>query len=390
VRKGDRLLVVGAGAAGAATAAAYRESGGPADVLLLGSEQHPPYQRPPLTKEFLRGESDRDDLWLHDRAWYAEREIELKLGAAVVAVDLDLAEVEDERGERHGFDVCVLATGSRPVIPDSVERGLQGVHAIRELERSERLRESAGRGSKALVVGSGFIGCEAAISLSRLGADVRMITLERLPQIARLGPDAALRIRDWLAEEGVWFEGETSLESITGDGGDPLVRAGGLEVRPDVVLIALGIERNVELAHAAGLHLEDGAIRTDSSMRTSDPRVFAVGDVAAAMNVPAGRHLLVEHWGEALNHGAIAGAAIAGATGDEASWTTAPGFWSSLGGRVLKQVAWGDGFDSSEFTERGNGAFEVSYQRDDELVGVLAHDWDRAYERGQRILEGRG
>ena len=153
------------------------------------------------------------------------------------------------------------------------------------------------------------------------------------------------------------------------------------------MLIALGIERNVGLAEEAGLRTEAGAIRTDSSMRTSDPRAFAVGDVAIAENASAGRPLLVEHWGEALNHGAAAGAALAGAEGDEASWTAAPGFWSSLGDRVLKHVAWGDGFDSSDLVDHGEGAFAVSYVRGDDLVGVLTHNRDDAYERGRKALE---
>ena len=149
--------------------------------------------------------------------------------------------------------------------------------------------------------------------------------------------------------------------------------------------VALGIRRNTEIAAAAGIELLDDSICTDSAMRTSEPSVLAVGDIAAAINEAAGRRLKVEHWGEALNHGAAAGATLAGV--DE-PWRAAPGFWSALGDRTLKHVAWGDGFDSATLAELEGDAFSVRYERDGKLVGLLAHAADDAYDSARERLEG--
>jgi 3-phenylpropionate/trans-cinnamate dioxygenase ferredoxin reductase component len=384
VRADERIVIVGGGASAVATAEAYRKHGGSASVLMLCGEPERPYERPPLSKEFLRGESMREDLAMRSPEWYADRGIELRLGVRASGLDVDSGEVEGEDGSRIGFDACVLATGSRPLVPDFIPADLEPVNTIRQIADSERLRDRAPRDERLVVVGSGFIGCEAAISLARTGAKVSMITMERLPQVERLGEEAATRIRDWLEAEGVEFHGEAELERLEPWARGLMVTAGLVEVTAARVVIALGIQRNTEIAAAAGLELLDDTICTDSAMRTSKPSVLAVGDIAAAVNESAGRRLKVEHWGEALNHGAAAGATLAGV--DE-PWGAAPGFWSALGDRTLKHVAWGDGFDSATLEKRDGDAFSVRYERDGELVGLLAHDADDAYDSAREHLE---
>ena len=160
--------------------------------------------------------------------------------------------------------------------------------------------------------------------------------------------------------------------------------AGGEALPADLVLLGTGVAPRVELAAAAGLDVEDGAVLVDASMRSSDPAVLAVGDIAAAQHARAGRRLRVEHWGDALAHGEVAGRALAG---EDAAWTTAPGFWTTIGDHTLKHSAWGDGFDEARVEAEGDAHLVVRYLRDGEEVGVLALGDDDAYEAARRRLE---
>ena len=199
---------------------------------------------------------------------------------------------------------------------------------MRSLEDSNRLRHSAEKGSKAVVVGSGFIGCEAAASLSMRDVEVAMVSLENIPQETRLGEETGGRILSWLEGYGVETHFGIGLEKIERENGGFRVAYKDGEAAADTVLFGVGVRPRLELAEEAGIEVGKGGIVTDSSMRTSAPGVFAVGDISYAYNDSAGRHLHVEHWGEALNHGQVAGTVIAGG---ESSWSVAPGFWSTIG-----------------------------------------------------------
>ena len=382
MRRDERLVIVGGGPSGLSTARAYREAGGRAAVTILTAEPYPPYNRPPLTKEYLRGEASRDDLPIVGPGWYEENDVEVRLLTRVTSLDRERAVVETEDGDLP-YDTCVLATGSEPVrlpVPGAED---PEILVMRTIENSTRLREQVGPGSRAVVVGSGFIGCEAAASLSLRGAEVTLISLEELPQGERLGEEVGRRVRGWLRDHGVTLRLGESIESIErGDAGyDVHIEAGG-RVAADTVLFGTGVRPRTGLAEAAGLEVEEGVL-TDSSMRTSAPGVFAVGDIARAYNESAGRRLSVEHWGDALEHGRIAGTVI---SGGEASWTMAPGFWSTIGDKTLKYWAWGDGWDETRLVEK-EGSFTVWYGLNGSVVGVLAHGSDEDYERGRELIE---
>jgi 3-phenylpropionate/trans-cinnamate dioxygenase ferredoxin reductase component len=379
------ILIVGGGPAAHAAAAAYREAGGEAPLRILAAEVELPYERPPLTKEYLRGETSRGDLLLEHAGWYRERGIEVETGTEVTALDLDAGEAHGADGRAWSFERCLLATGARPLVPDLPGADGPDVRTVRTLGDSEQLRALAE--SAVLVVGSGFIGCEAAASLAHLGAQVTMATLEPSPQLERLGEEASARIRGWLEQRGVeLLPGATLAEIAVEPGGSKVRFEDGREVGTDAVVLALGIARNDELAAAAGAAVEDG-VRVDAAMVSSHPLLLAAGDVAAAQNGSAGRRLRVEHWGEALNMGAVAGQTLAGV---EAVWDAAPGFWSTIGDRTLKYAGWGDGWDELRFEDRGpGGGFVVRYGRDGELVGVLAHEDDAAYEAGRGEVQRR-
>ncbi|HWF36837.1 MAG TPA: FAD-dependent oxidoreductase [Solirubrobacteraceae bacterium] len=376
-----RLVIVGGGPAGLAAARGYREAGGEGAVTLIGAEPHLPYQRPPLTKEFLRGELARGELALEETSWFAEHSVELRLGTPAQAIDPARGEVRLGDGEVVGADACVLATGSRPQrlpVPGADD---EDVLEIRVLTDSERLIERARNAARAVVIGSGFIGCEAAASLAMRGLAVTLVTVDPVPQADRLGMAAGSRIAGWLREAGVTLMLDSGVEAI--EDARRVHVAGGPEVDADIVLLATGVVPNGELAGAIGLELHDGAVPVDASMRSESPFLSAAGDVAWALNATAGRRLRVEHWGDALAQGEIAGRAVAG---EDARWDEVPGFWSTIGSHTLKYAAWGDGFDEDRLIDHGQGAFTVWYARAGVAVGVLTHERDEDYERGRELI----
>ncbi len=379
------VAIVGAGPAGFSAARAYRAAGGERPVVLLGIEAHRPYNRPPLTKDYLRGETARAELDLEDAGWFAEHDVELLLGTPATRLDADRGRLLLNDGRELAFAACVLATGSDPMrlpLPGAEDPDLL---LVRRVEDSERLRERVGEGTRVIVVGSGFIGCEAAASLALRGAHVTQLTMEAAPQDQRLGEQAGARIAGWLEALGVELRTGVEIERIERtQQGHRVHLAGGEAAEAEVVALGAGVRPNAGVAAAAGLATRDGRVLTDPAMRTSAPAVHAAGDVALAHNPRAGRRLVVEHWGEALNHGEVAGRVLAG---QDAVWDVAPGFWSTIGEHTLKYVAWGDGFDEARLDDHGDGAFTVYYGQAGTTVGVLAHERDEDYERGRELVE---
>jgi len=379
----QRLVVVGGGPAALEAVRAYRQAGGGGDVVLVSGDEHLPYNRPPLSKDFLRGESEEDALPLEDGGFYRHHGVEVRLRTRAQALDPARRVLTLAGGETLGYDWCLLATGAAPKpLPVPGAEG-SSVYYLRSRQQAKRLRDAAAAARSAVVVGSGFIGCEAAASLARRGLAVTLVSMEDTPQAARLGEAAGQVLREWLEGEGVSLRLGAEVEAIE----DGQVRlAGAASAEGDVLLVAGGVEPEAGIAADAGLAVTDGRVRVDEHMRSSDARILAAGDVAFAFNAAAGRHLAVEHWGEALAMGQVAGQTAAGA---EASWAEVPGFWSTVGDRTLKYAAWGDGFGEASLIDHGGGAFTVWYSREGVTVGVLTHDADHDYERGQQLIEQR-
>lgn len=380
------LLVIGSGPAGLAAARAYRENDGPGPVRMVSADVDPPYNRPPLSKDFLRGDIDEDELALVDAGFFAAHDITLRLGRHVRAVDPGAHTASLGGGETLDYDRLVIATGASPT-PLPVP-GAQAAHVLqlRSLVQARALRAAAETRS-AVVIGSGFIGCEAAASLRRRGVAVTLVTREAQPQQKRLGDDAARRIARWLTGAGVALVTGAEITALgRGDGGGVTVQMSGHdEVSADVVLVAAGVAPNVDLVAGAGLGTARGRIVVDATLRTNHPDVFAAGDVAAAHNATAGRQITVEHWSDADAMGEIAGT---NAAGGQVQWDAVPGFWSEIGDHMLKYHAWGDGFDDVRFVRHVGGGFTAWYGRDGHVVGVLTNDADDDYERGERLIAG--
>jgi 3-phenylpropionate/trans-cinnamate dioxygenase ferredoxin reductase subunit len=374
-----RLLIVGGGPAGLAAARGYREAGGDGDVTLLTPELALPYTRPALSKDFLRGEIDDGELPIEDDAFYENQGIDVRLGAEAQTLDPADGTVLLGSGDRLHYDACVLATGAEPTVlpvPGATE---EFVLLLRSLATARVLRDRAEKAETAVVIGSGFIGCEAAASLAMRGLKVTLVSDENVPHAKRLGEEAGRRIAGWLEEQGVALKLGSGVDGL----GEQAVSAGGQALSADLILMAGGVQPRAGLAETAGLETADGRIRVDEQMRTTAEGVYAAGDVAYARNAAAGRHLAVEHWGEALTMGEVAGKAIAG---EPAEWDVAPGFWSTIGTHTLKYVGWGDGFDEVRVDEHGD-AWTIWYGREGTTVGVLAHERDEDYEHGRELVE---
>ncbi|MEJ7891768.1 MAG: FAD-dependent oxidoreductase [Solirubrobacteraceae bacterium] len=361
----DRIVIVGGGPAGHAAARGYREAGGSGSVQLVTDDDRPPYNRPPLTKEFLRGEQGEDALPLDEVPG-----VEVLYGTAA-SLDPEARVVTLEDGRRLLYTGCVLATGAEPV---RIEVEHDHVHVVRTVRHSLALREMVEPGTRVVVVGTGFIGCEAAASLAMRGARVTVVGQDAIPQGDRLGEEAGQRLAGFLTELGCILELGRELEPADA-------------ASADVVLLATGAAARVELAREAGLRMGEGgrAIAADAALRTTADNVYAAGDACVAQHPVARRPLRVEHWGDALTQGEVAGRRLAGDR--EAVWDSVPGFWSTVGEHTLKYAAWGDGFDSARFADHGDGAWAVWYAGEDgACVGVLTHERDDDYDRGQELI----
>ena len=373
------LVIVGGAHAGHAAFRAYLKAGGTGPVILISEDDTPPYRRPPLSKDFLRGESTSDTLAMEDQDFYSQGDNELLLGESVISIDATARTLRTRSGRQITYHECILATGSAPT-PLDVPGGDTAM-SLRFLSEALQLRDAAQHAASAVVIGSGFIGCEAAASLAMRGIAVTMVSTDSRPQEKRLGPDAANLISGWLQHAGVKMHSGAQVSEI--EAGHVVRLSDGTELSADLVLTATGVTVRSELAQQAGAEMRDGRVVVDASMRTSLPGLLAAGDVAFAMNTTAGRHLAVEHWNAAERMGEIAGTVAAGG---EAEWAEPLGFFSLVGNHMLKYAAWADGYDQATPVHHADGGMTIWYTRDGVTVGVLTSEADSDLDLGRKLL----
>jgi NADPH-dependent 2,4-dienoyl-CoA reductase/sulfur reductase-like enzyme len=371
------LIVVGSGPAGVSAAEAFREHNAHDPVRILTDDPALPYARPPLSKEFLRGDADSADAELHPAQWFRDRNIELVKAGGVDGIDRTKRYVTAS-GNRYPYRSLILACGAKPS-PFPVPGGDRALQ-LRSMADATRLRNAAEKAHSAVVIGAGFIGCEAAASLAIRGVATTLVAPDPAPQAKRLGEDAGSRIVELLIEAGVKFTGSAHVKAL----GDEAVHLDdGTVISGDLILAATGVTPQSGLAADAGITISDGRIVVDAQLRTSAENILAAGDVALAHNKTAGRALAVEHWQDAVDQGQIAGAAAAGQSDQ---WDSVPGFWTTIGDATLKYHAWGDGFDRALFVGHTDG-FTVWYEKDGATVGVLTHNADDDYDRGEELIQ---
>jgi 3-phenylpropionate/trans-cinnamate dioxygenase ferredoxin reductase component len=299
------FVIVGASLAGAKAAETLREDGFDGRLVLVGAEAERPYERPPLSKDYLRGEADQKP-YVHEESFYAEKEIELRTSTAAEAIDPVAGEVRLAGGESLGFDRLLLATGAEPRRLSLPGGDLDGVLYLRAIEDSNAIRDRIDAGGRLVTIGAGWIGAEVAASARQRGCEVTILATGKLPLERVLGPELGAIYRDIHTDHGTEFIGGAHVEAIEGDGRAAAVRlAGDMRIEADFVVIGVGVAPRVELAQAAGLEIEDG-VACDERLRTSAPNVFAAGDVANAVHPFYGRRLRVEHWFNALEQGPVA------------------------------------------------------------------------------------
>lgn len=310
-----RVVVVGAGLAGAKTVEALRDGGYDGNVTLLGAEPDRPYERPPLSKGYLTGSDARDAAFVHDAGWYAAHDVDLRTGTTVTALDLGALEVVDDSGARTGFDHLVLATGSEPRRLGVPGADLDGVVSLRTLPDSDRLRAALTPDRRVVVVGGGWIGLEVAAAARGAGAHVTVLVRDVLPLVGVLGPELAALFADLHREHGVDLRTRAEVAELVASTDGTSVGGVALEdgtvVPADLVVVGIGAAPRTALAEAARLHVEDGVV-VDPHLRSSHPQVLAVGDIARAAHPLLGTHVRVEHWANALNQPATAAATILG------------------------------------------------------------------------------
>jgi NADPH-dependent 2,4-dienoyl-CoA reductase/sulfur reductase-like enzyme len=330
------MAIVGAGLAGAKAAETLRAEGFTGRVILLGEERDHPYERPPLSKGYLVGNTERAEVFVHDSAWYAAHDVELHLGQPVVSLDRAARELRlGGDGDVLGYDKLLLATGSGPRPLDIPGAGLGGVHYLRRFSDSERLRatlQTLGRENGTLViVGAGWIGLEVASAARGYGAEVTIVEPLSTPLQTALGPELGAFFARLHQDHGVRFHFGATVTEIEGRDGMVLAAhtSDGQEHPAHAVLIGVGAIPQIALAEQAGLELapreEGGGVAVDVSLRTSDPDIFAAGDVACAYHPVFGRRLRVEHWANALNGGPAAARSM---LGQEVVYDRIPYFFS--------------------------------------------------------------
>ncbi|HWG61023.1 MAG TPA: FAD-dependent oxidoreductase [Streptosporangiaceae bacterium] len=310
---GQAHVIIGASLAGAKAAETLRGEGFTGPVVLIGDEPERPYERPPLSKEYLRGKSDKSAIFVHEEHWYREHDVDLRLGLLATAVDSAAKRVELTDGTSIGYERLLLTTGAAPrrlAVPGSE---LDCVMYLRTVSDSERIATALAGNSRVVIVGAGWIGLEVAAAAREKDCAVTVVEPESVALKNAIGPELGAVFADLHVEHGVTFRFGETVREIRGAGGrvSTVVTSAGAELEVDAVIVGIGAAPNVDLAVAAGLAVDNG-ILVDAALRTSAPGVFAAGDVANAINPLLGKRVRVEHWSNALHSGPAAARSMLG------------------------------------------------------------------------------
>jgi 3-phenylpropionate/trans-cinnamate dioxygenase ferredoxin reductase component len=381
------FVIVGAGLAGAKAAETLRAEGFDGRLLLLGEEPERPYDRPPLSKAYLRGEADRDSLYLHQEEFYADNDVELRPSTPVRSIAPAARQLELATGERIGYQRLLLATGAAPRRLPLPGVDLDGVHYLRSRRDADALAAAAARATHVVVVGTGWIGSEAAASLRQLGRQVTLIGPDTAPLARVLGPEIAGVYRDLHADHGVRLQLGTRVAGLRGSGRvEAVVTGNGRTIDCDLVLVGAGAVPRTELAEAAGLPVRDGVLVNEQLEAVGAAAIHAAGDVAAAWHPRYQTYLHVEHWANALNQGPAAARNMLGAG---SSYARLPYFYSDQYDLGMEYSGLAVGWD--QVVVRGDLAareFIAFWLKEGRVVaGMNANLWD-VVEPIQALIRG--
>jgi 3-phenylpropionate/trans-cinnamate dioxygenase ferredoxin reductase component len=390
----DAYVIVGASLAGAKATETLREQGFDGPITLIGEETERPYERPPLSKDYLLGKADREVIYVHPESWYAEHGVDLRLGTRVTGLDPAAHEVSLADGSRAGYAKLLLTTGSSPRRLPVPGAEADGVHYLRRAADSDQIKAAFQTASRVAVIGAGWIGLETAAAARAAGVEVTILEAARLPLLRVLGPEVAQVFAGLHRDHGVDLRLGVQVAEITGSGGaaDGVRLADGSHVAADAVIVGVGITPNSQLAGQAGLEVGNGVV-VDARLRSSDPDIYAAGDVANAYHPGLGRHIRVEHWANALHQPQTAARAM---LGQDVAYDLVPYFYTDqydLGMEYAGYVE-PDGYDQVVFRGDVPGreflAFWLGGGR--VLAGMNVNIWDvnetiRAIVRGGRVVD---
>lgn len=380
------FLLIGGGMASAHCAAELRRRGDDGSILLVGREPEPPYERPPVTKEYLRGEASRADAYVNPPSWYEENGVELLTGRNVLTLDPGERTAKVQGGEEVAFGKALLGTGAMVNILRVEGAENEGIHYVRAFGNADAIRGDAEGAEHVVLIGGSYIGCEVAASLTARGTKCTMIAMEEVALSRTFGERAGRWFQERLEEHGVTFHGGESLGAFEGDGRvRAVVTESGLSVECDAVVVGAGVRPDAMLAQRAGLEVGDGGIVCDSKLRTSAEGIYAAGDCCSYESVVHGRRIHVEHWDVAMQQGIKAGANMLGA---EEDYDVVPYFFSDLADWASLEYV-GPAYEWDQEVWRGSrdeGEFSVWYLQGGRVAGCLSVDRSEDLAEARRLL----
>jgi 3-phenylpropionate/trans-cinnamate dioxygenase ferredoxin reductase subunit len=368
-------VIAGAALAGAKAAEALREEGFEGRIVLIGEEAEQPYERPPLSKDYLRGEAPRESARVHPESFYDDNSIELRTGVTVERIDVDARNLVLAGGELVAWDRLLLATGARPrrlAVPGA---DLEDVYYLRELRDADVLGARLREGGRAVVIGGGWIGCEVAASARQLGVEVALVEMGSLPLERVLGPELGRFYAGVHRDQGVELLTGVGVERLEGAGRvERVVLSDGRAIDCDFVVAGIGVTPRTELADRAGIATDNG-IAVSEALQTSVPGIYAAGDVANALHPFYGRRLRVEHWANALNQPATAARAM---LGKPAAYERLPYFYSDQYDVGMEYTGYATSWDEVVFRGDPDGREFIAFWLDDGRVvaGMNVNVWD--------------
>jgi 3-phenylpropionate/trans-cinnamate dioxygenase ferredoxin reductase subunit len=371
-------LIIGASLAGAKAAETLRGEGFDGPLVMVGEERELPYERPPLSKDYLLGKAERETVYVHPQYWYAEHQVDLRLGVAATGIHPGAHEVTLADGSTIGYAKLLLATGSSPRRLSVPGAGLDGVLYLRNVGDSDRIKAALQSSSRVAVIGAGWIGLEVAAAARAAGVAVTVLEMAELPLLRVLGRQVAQVFATLHRDHGVDLRCGVHVAEITGRNGqaDGVLLADGSRIDADVIIAGVGITPNTQLAAAAGLDISNG-IRVDAQLRSSDPDIYAAGDVASAFHPRLGRHIRVEHWANALHQPQAAARAM---LGQDVAYDRVPYFFTDqydLGMEYSGYVE-PDGYDEVVFRGDVGGREFIAFwlSGGQVLAGMNVNVWD--------------
>ncbi len=385
-RRVDYLLI-GGGMASAHCAAELRRRESEGSILLVGREADPPYERPPLSKEYMRGESGREDAYVNGVDWYEANDVELLTGASVMSLDLGARTATLQTKEQVGFSKAVIATGARVNILHHLEGArLEGIHYLRVLGNSEAIREEAEGAEHVVLIGGSYIASEVAASLTAKGTKCTMVMLEDVAMSRAFGEEVGRYFHEILESHGVELVPGDQLEAFLGEGRVRAIRTkSGREIEGDVVVVGAGVHPDTMLAERAGLAVENGIV-CDSKLETSVSGIYAAGDVCSYDSAVHGRRLRIEHWDVALQQGQHV---ASGLLGEAEPYRVVPYFFSDLADWTsLEYVGPAESWDEIVWRgDRDAGEFSVWYLDGGKVAAALSVGRSEDLAHARRLLE---